>query len=166
MFPSGNTFDSNEIPTRRFRRETPRFRSETAAGKSMKEASVDNDKLSLDERLRQKIGRPSRVQSVAIRFTEEEAATIANAAKEKGTTLREWSREVLLRAARNSVTDPLFTEIVGLRMLLVHLFEPLLTGIQLTPDSVNKIMKTVREDKHNIAVEVMQQYTAKNVQEQ
>jgi hypothetical protein len=53
-----------------------------------------------------------------------------------------------------------------LRMLFVHLFEPLLTGVQLTPDNVNSIMKTVREDKHNIALEVMQQYTAKNVQEQ
>lgn len=120
---------------------------------------MDNDKLNLDVRLRQKIGRLSRVQSIAIRFTEEEAATIANATKGKGTTLREWSREVLLRIARNNGTDPLFTEIVGLRMLLVHLFEPLLTGVPLAPDSVNKIMKTVREDKHTIAAEVMQQYT-------
>jgi hypothetical protein len=132
----------------------------------MKGASVDNDKLNVDERLRRKIGRPSRVQSVAIRFTEEEAATIANAAKEKGMTLREWSRAVLLQAARNNGTDPLFTEIVGLRMLFVHLIEPLLTGVQLTPDSVNKIMKSVREDKHDIALEVMQQYAAKNIKEQ
>jgi hypothetical protein len=120
----------------------------------------------LENRIRRSQGREARQAVISAKLTHAEQKTILEAAKSTGKAPGEWARDVLLHAARNNGTDPLFTEIVGLRMLFVHLFEPLLTGVQLTPDSVNTIMKTVREDKHNIALEVMQQYTAKNVQEQ
>jgi len=68
-----------------------------------------------------------------------------------GKAAGEWSREVLLRAARNPGTDPLFVEIVGLRMLPVRLLEPLLVNAELPPDTVNNILKQVRESKHAIS---------------
>ena len=76
------------------------------------------DVVDFADRLKQRIGRPSRVESVAIRFTEDELAALEKSAQEKATTLREWAREVLLREARSSRSDPLFTEIVATRMLL------------------------------------------------
>lgn len=52
----------------------------------------------IEERLRRKMGRP-RSQSIATRFTDEEAKRIADAAAKRGLTVREWAREVMLEAA-------------------------------------------------------------------
>ena len=71
------------------------------------------NELNLADRLKQRIGRASRVESVAIRFTEAELATLESTAKEKQTNLREWAREVLLREAKSSGADALMTEIIA-----------------------------------------------------
>lgn len=91
--------------------------------------------VNFEDRLKQRIGRPSRVESVAIRFTEDELATLEQAAAEKTTTLREWAREVLLREARSARTDALFTEIVAIRMLLNLVLKPISCGEVMTPES-------------------------------
>jgi hypothetical protein len=121
--------------------------------------------IDLETNLRRSESRSGRVFGVTAKFTRAEKEEIVTAAKDSQKAAGEWSREVLLHAARNRESNPLFTEIVGLRMLLVHLLEPLLAGSGLPPENVNKVMKTVREDKHSIAREVMQQYQAKSLQE-
>ena len=90
--------------------------------------------MSLEDGLKQRIGRPSRVESVAIRFTEDELAALEKVSQDKSTTLREWAREVLLREARNSRSDALFTEIVATRMLLNLVLKPLACGQVMTAD--------------------------------
>ena len=82
----------------------------------------------IEERLTQRIGRPSRIKSVAIRFTEEEAALLNRTAKAHGLILREWSRERLLDAASRSANDAIFTELIATRMLMVNLLKPLALG--------------------------------------
>ena len=118
-----------------------------------------NGTLQLEERLRQRIGRPSRVRSVAIRFTEDEAATLNAAAQSDGVTLREWSRHVLLDAAGTSTSEALFTELVATRMLLVNLIKPLILGEKVSPTWITEAMTMVRKEKHKAAQDVMQQYT-------
>jgi urate oxidase len=113
-----------------------------------------------EDRLKQRIGRPSRVESVAIRFTENELQTLETVAKEKGTTLREWSREVLLREARSSRTDALFTEIVATRMLLNLVLKPLACGQVMTTEEFSGVLANVRTTKHKAATDVMAQYAA------
>jgi hypothetical protein len=120
---------------------------------------MTNGTLKLEERLRQRIGRPSRVRSVAIRFTEEEAATLNAAAQSDGTTLREWSRHVLLDAAGATASEALFTELVATRMLLVNLIKPLILGEKVSPTWITEAMTMVRKEKHKAAQDVMQQYT-------
>ena len=120
---------------------------------------MTNGTLKLEERLRQRIGRPSRVRSVAIRFTEEEAATLNAAAQRDGTTLREWSRHVLLDAAGATASEALFTELVATRMLLVNLMKPLILGEKVSPTWITEAMTMVRKEKHKAAQDVMQQYT-------
>ncbi len=122
--------------------------------------------LNLDERLRQRIGRPSRIKSVAIRFTEDELASLETAADEKGTTLREWARETLLREARRSKDDPLFTEVVAIRMFLNNLLGPIAAGQTVTEKNYVEIMTNVRLGKRNAAREVMRQYTDAEQKEQ
>ena len=116
--------------------------------------------VNFEDRLKQRIGRPSRVESVAIRFTEDELAALEKAAQEKATTLREWAREVLLREARNSRGDALFTEIVATRMLLNLVLKPLACGQVMTPEDFSGVLANVRTTKHKAAADVMEQYAA------
>lgn len=116
--------------------------------------------VDFEDRLKQRIGRPSRVESVAIRFTEGELQTLEKVAQEKGTTLREWAREVLLREARNSRTDALFTEIVATRMLLNLVLKPLACGQVMSTEDFSGVLTNVRTTKHKAAMDVMEQYAA------
>jgi hypothetical protein len=124
------------------------------------------DSLGIEERLRRKIGRPSRIHSVATRFTEDEAALLTRVAQSEGKTLREWAREVLLREARSTRDDALITEIVATRMLLNNVLMPLANGQKITPEGFAMIMANVRTEKRKAAREVMQQYTAAEQKEQ
>lgn len=114
--------------------------------------------LDFEDRLKQRIGRPSRVESVAIRFTEDELATLERAAKGKRTTLREWSREVLLREARTSGTDALFTEVVATRMLLNLVLKSLACGQVMSAEAFSGVLTNVRATKRQAATDVMEQY--------
>jgi hypothetical protein len=115
--------------------------------------------LDMQDRLRQRIGRPSRVRSIAIRFTEDEARELEKEATARGTTVREWARESLLREARREDGDALFTEMVATRMLMVNLFKPLITGKPVSSEWVTEVMAAVRREKRKAALEVRQQYT-------
>ena len=115
--------------------------------------------LDIQDRLRQRIGRPSRVKSIAIRFTEDEAKELEDLAENQGTTVREWSREFLLREARRNDGDALFTELVATRMLMVNLFKPLIMGKPVSQEWLTEMMAVIRREKRKAAQEVRQQYT-------
>jgi hypothetical protein len=115
--------------------------------------------LDMQGRFRQRIGRPSRVRSIAIRFTEDEARELEEVASAQGTTVREWARELLLREARREDGDALFTELVATRMLMVNLFKPLITGKPVSPEWITEVMAAVRKEKRKAAQEVRQQYS-------
>ena len=80
--------------------------------------------LNCEERLRRKMGRPARTQSIATRFTEDEALELERAADRRGMTVREWTREALLREARRPEDDPIFTEIIAIRSLSLKPLSP------------------------------------------
>lgn len=126
----------------------------------MKEQGMAAGEVDFADRLKQRIGRPSRVESVAIRFTEGELAALEKCAKEKVTTLREWAREVLLREAQNSRSDALFTEIVATRMLLNLVLKPLACGQPMNSEEFSAMLANVRTTKHKAAADVMEQYAA------
>jgi hypothetical protein len=114
---------------------------------------------------KQRIGRPSRVESVAIRFTEDEVAVLAGAAAAKATTLREWSREVLLREARRVDSDPVFTELIAMRMFLNLVLKHVACGEKVAEETYTAILTKVRTGKHKQALDVLQQYTSNDEKE-
>ena len=116
--------------------------------------------LNFDDRLRQRIGRPSRVESVAIRFTKQELAALEKVAHEKKTTLREWARDALLREASDSRTGALFTEVVATRMLLNLVLKSIACGEVMTAEVFSNVLTNVRTTKHQAATDVMEQYAA------
>ena len=74
--------------------------------------------------------------------------------------LGEWSREALLASARRTVTTPVFTEVIALRLLLNSVLSQVACGATMTPEAFNAEMQSVRTSKHKAAAEVMQQYAA------
>ncbi len=74
-------------------------------------------------------------------------------------TLREWSREVLLREAKRPKNDPVFTEIVATRMLLNNVLRTVASGKVMTDEAYTDELEEVRLTKHETAREVMEQYT-------
>ena len=64
----------------------------------------------------------------------------------------------LLREARRSDEDPLFTELIATRMILLNLLKPLAMGQIVTPEDFTRISATVRSDKRKVAQEIQQQY--------
>ncbi len=118
------------------------------------------------ERLAQQRCRENRTESVATRFTKEEAALLATAASGEAKTLREWSREVLLREANRPKENALFIELVSMRMLLNNVLKVVATGQKITAENYQEIQTGVRAEKKRVALEIMQQYAAPAGKEQ
>ena len=116
--------------------------------------------LNFEARLDRPKGRRVRGKSAGARFTEEEKRELDTVAASTGQLFAEWAREVLLREARNSRTDALFTEIVATRMLLNLVLKPLACGQVITPEEFSGVLANVRTTKHKAATDVMEQYAA------
>jgi hypothetical protein len=104
-------------------------------------------------------GRESRTESIATRFTPAEVQALLKRAENNGQNLREWARDVLLRSeavGRDSEMEMhIFTELVGLQMLLMDTLEPLLRGDKLAQEQVNIIFRQVQSTKAAKAQELL-----------
>lgn len=110
------------------------------------------------EQLDRPKGRPARNKLASARVTEDELKELDSAAGASGKLFGEWAREVLLREARSSRTDALFTEIVATRMLLNLALKPLVCREALSAAEFSAMLTEVRTTKHEAALDVMQQY--------
>jgi hypothetical protein len=99
-----------------------------------------------------------RTQTVGTRVSISEEGELIAAANRDGLNISEWSRDVLLKAARGFHDDAVFTELVATRMLLVNLIKPLILGEKVSPTWITEAMSMVRREKYKAAQEVMQQY--------
>ncbi len=124
------------------------------------EAIDEAPALNLEDRLDRRKGRPARDKMTGVRFTQTEMAEVDRAANGQGQLFGEWAREVLLREARNSRGDALFTEIVATRMLLNLVLKPLACGQAMTAEEFSAVLANVRTTKHKAATDVMEQYAA------
>jgi len=60
---------------------------------------------------------------------------------------------------RRTADDPLFTELIATRMILLNLVKPFAIGQVVTPEDFTRISATVRSDKRKVAQEIQQQYS-------
>ena len=104
-------------------------------------------------------GRESRTQSIATRFTRAEEKTLLKKAEASGQNLREWAREVLLRSDAGGRSGEMemhiFTELVGIQMLLMNTLEPLLRGEKLTQEQLANLFRHVQTTKAAKAQELL-----------
>lgn len=104
-------------------------------------------------------GREARTQSIATRFTRAEEHALLKRAEANGQNLREWARDVLLRAEavdrKSEMEMHIFTELVGIQMLLMGTLEPLLRGENMAAEQVNNLFRQVQTTKAAKAQELL-----------
>ena len=112
----------------------------------------------LEARIRRSKGRTGRTFVASTKVTRSEQNELISAANTEGKAFSEWARETLLREARRAEDDPLFTELIAMRMLMLNLFKPLIMGKPVSQEWVTEVMAAIRKEKRKAALEVRQQY--------
>jgi hypothetical protein len=103
---------------------------------------------------------PLRTKSIGFKVSEEEYAQLETAAQADGRTLGEWCREVILRGGSVSDAerhDAALAEIVGVRLLLVNVLQPMAAGETVTAERFGQLLDQISEAKHQLAAKLQQQ---------
>jgi hypothetical protein len=115
--------------------------------------------IEMDARLRRIKGREPRTQRIATRFTRSEEQVLQKSAEANGQNLREWARNVLLHVAqyesRAEMEMYIFTELVGIQMLLMNALEPLLCGEKMAQEQLAALYRRVQTTKAAQAQELL-----------
>jgi hypothetical protein len=107
-------------------------------------------------------GKPAnRTRTLGVRISESEFATLEQRAWQSGKTVADWARDRLLvhveHAETDRITAHVFTELIGLEMLLMGFFSPLLQGRQISPEQYQEIVRSVQAGKGKRAKELLAQ---------
>ncbi|MGH9502248.1 MAG: plasmid mobilization protein [Terriglobales bacterium] len=120
---------------------------------------MSNNTAQIADRLPRNKGRENRTQSIATRFTRAEEQALLRQAEASGQNLREWARDVMLRGeavGRHSEMEMhIFTELVGIQMLLMNTLEPLLRGDKIAQDQLAILFRQVQTTKAAKAQELL-----------
>lgn len=104
-------------------------------------------------------GREARTRSIGTKLTPAEEKEILQAAEAQGKAPSEWAREQLLRRADADNTSQMemhiFTELVGLQMLLMGTLEPILRGSTMASEQVDQLFRQVQTTKAAKAQELL-----------
>jgi hypothetical protein len=96
-------------------------------------------------------GKLARTRRMCTNLTPEEERQILAAATAQGKALSEWVREVLLDGAiaskRGEMEMHIFTELVGIEVLLMNALEPLLLGSTMAQDQLTILFRQVQTTK-------------------
>jgi|SRR5271166_4816160 len=96
-------------------------------------------------------GRDRRAFSVSTKLTSEEFDSIVQASQGSGKAIGEWAREVLLReasvASGRLSNEDLMVELVGVELLLMNAFAPIVSGEKMSRDWYSNLLNQVRESK-------------------
>ena len=112
-----------------------------------------------EKNLRRLRGRMARSQSIGTKLTPDEERQILVAAEADGKAPSEWARDLLLRGAvagnRGEMEMHLFTELVGIQMLLMNALDPLLRGEKMTQEQLAALYRRVQATKTTQAQELL-----------
>ena len=119
-------------------------------------AEVDMIEERTSEKLR---GRDRRSRNLSTKLTPTEAKTVEEAASRVGKTPSEWARDLLLRGVVVGSHTPMemhiFTELVGIQMLLMNTLEPLLRGDKIAQEQLTILFRQVQTTKATRAQELL-----------
>ena len=112
-----------------------------------------------ERNLRRLRGRMARSQSIGTKLTPDEERQILVAAEADGKAPSEWARDLLLRGAvasnRGEMEMHIFTELVGIQMLLMNALDPLLRGEKMTQEQLAALYRRIQATKTTQAQELL-----------
>lgn len=104
-------------------------------------------------------GRGRRSHNLSTKLTADEARAVEEAASRAGKTPSEWARELLLRPEAigqgTEMEMHIFTELVGIQMLLMSTLDPILRGESLAQDQIAILFRQVQTTKAAKAQELL-----------
>jgi hypothetical protein len=119
-------------------------------------AQVDMIEERSSEKLR---GRDRRSRNLSTKLTTNEAKAVEEAASRAGKTPSEWARDLLLHGVVVGGHTPMemhiFTELVGIQMLLMNTLEPLLRGDKIAQEQLTILFRQVQTTKATKAEELL-----------
>ena len=123
------------------------------------EHTCPNKPRKREKNLRRLRGRVARSQSIGTKLTPDEERQILVAAEADGKAPSEWARDLLLRGAvasnRGEMEMHIFTELVGIQMLLMNALEPLLRGEKMAQEQLAALFRRVQTTKAAQAQELL-----------
>ena len=112
-----------------------------------------------DKNLGRLRGRMARSQSIGTKLTPDEERRVLAAAEAEGKAASEWVRDRLLRGATASnqgeMDMHLFTELVGIQMLLMNALDPLLRGEKMAHEQLTALYRRIQTTKAAQAQELL-----------
>jgi hypothetical protein len=99
----------------------------------------------------------SRMSNISSRLTYTETEQLDALAKKHGLQRSEFIRQLILdelaRESGEPTVSPELIEIIGLRLMLMNLLEPVATGQKMTPETYAGIIAEVKKHKRTLAVQ-------------
>ena len=100
-----------------------------------------------------------RTRTIGVRVTEPEYLAIEADAWKAGKTVADWARDQILGRPGfhvvSSLEGHLFTELVGIQLLLMNTLGPLLRGERLTAEQLDAVLRQVQSAKARKAQELL-----------
>jgi len=110
-----------------------------------------------------KKARVAKTRTVGIRVTEPEYLALEREAYEHNQTVSDWGRNKILGASLphdgSALSKNIFTELVGLQLLLMNALPPLLRGEHLLAEQVETLKRQVQAIKKTKAQELLTRRT-------
>ena len=106
-----------------------------------------------------RVRRIPRTRTIGVRVTEPEYLALETEAWKEGKTVADWVRNHILgRPAfhgNGSLEEHVFTELVGIQLLLMNTLGPLLRGERVTADQLDALLRHVQSTKARKAEELL-----------
>ena len=103
--------------------------------------------------------RPVRSRTVSTRVTEAEYIALQEQAWSSGKTVCDWPRECITQQLGNglqrSLDAHIFTELVGIQLLLINTLGPIARGEQMAAEEVDVVFRKVQSRKAGKAQEIL-----------
>ena len=100
-----------------------------------------------------------RIRTASTKLTEAEFVELECLASQCGQSVSEWVRQTLLNEARSqgdsAMSLHIFTELVGVELLLMNTLGPLLRGERVTAEQLDALLRQVQSTKARKAQELL-----------
>jgi hypothetical protein len=101
-------------------------------------------------------GRSQRTQSIGTKLTRQEESDVLSAAEGAGKVPSEWVRDLIMRELRTSSSpDAFLAEILGVRLLLVNVLRPLVSGQKMSAEAFDKLLDDIGTTKYDLATKLV-----------